>query len=155
MKYQKSLVALVNAAIHECSNSTDIAISPSTVARLCSEMVDPDNIAPIQKTIGFELEIRQIARNQLRRMHDPSVRVMRMRDDQLALFEKNLQERYPARRHNEDVYVLRAYLTVGEREKICKRLEKESHAKAKHAEALRAETELLQSQGYFQVPLRA
>ena len=144
-----TLMNLVVSAIEDFSNSTDIEISPAKIARHCCEKIDPDNIAPVQKTLGFDFHIRQLAKQKLKSLHDPSIRASSMNDQQLDLFERTLQNRYPARRQGEDMYVLREHLTLDERKKICDRLDKEATAKSKHARTLRAETEQLKKQGYF------
>jgi hypothetical protein len=65
------------------------------------------------------------------------------------LFEDQLQPRYPAIREGEEAYVLRANLTLAERRANSARLRLEAASKARHADALDAETEQLLADGYF------
>jgi hypothetical protein len=64
---------------------------------------------------------------------------------ELELFDGQLQRRYPI--GDGQTYRLREHLTYTERMANADRLDAESVAKAKHARALRAETERLVAQG--------
>ncbi|WP_330178346.1 hypothetical protein [Candidatus Vondammii sp. HM_W22] len=68
--------------------------------------------------------------------------------DQVEMFE-GLQERYPAKRHDDSMYILRAEMTLDERLLIPMRLRKEANEKLKHADAFEAETLYLMEEGYF------
>ena len=61
-----------------------------------------------------------------------------------------LQKRYLVNRLGEQVYVLREEMTLEERHWKIANLRAESEAKAKHADALQAETDTLVMQGYFE-----
>ena len=126
--------------------SGEVEISPEMVAMCALKELDPDQSAPILVTWGCNLELRQIARQVLRKTFDPLEREDHI--DQGSLFE-GLQAKYPCKRDGEDVYVDRMVLTKNERDFNIRRLRSEGLSKLEHADALQIETEELDGKGFF------
>lgn len=127
----------------ELHGAGDVEISPAKLATFAYLIIDPEHVAPMLVEGAAILELRQLAR---------SICATRDRDqanetEQMSMFDMQLQPRYPARRGEEDVYVLRSCLTEEERRHNSARLRKESEAKNRHADALDAETDDLLMRG--------
>jgi hypothetical protein len=137
----------INNLIREQYNRLDDAneptISPAHLARVVYDALDPEAHAPMDVRFLANLQLRQMARQICARRNDEEEN----QANQGTLFEMQLQPRYPAKRDGEDVYVVRAELTLQERRLIIARLETEAKAKTRHAEALKAETEALLKRG--------
>jgi hypothetical protein len=121
-----------------------IEISPADLAAEAYKEIDPQRIAPALVQIAAILELRQLARAICRQQQRDSERIA----EQGNLFDSYLQPRYPAVRsigdgETEEVYVLRAHLTLEERQRNIERLRREAEAKTMHADALQAETDHL------------
>lgn len=135
----------IENVIRQCiGEDMDIPISPALVAKCAMDILDPDNITPSTVAYAANLELRQVARKILRRAFDP----IDPDNTQSEMFE-NLQDKYPAHRGDEIVYVPRMQLTYDERMYNVSRIEKEAESKLRHADELRAETEELAAQGFF------
>jgi hypothetical protein len=131
---------------HNTLNDTGvIEIAPADLAAEAYNEIDPKRIAPLLVQIAAILELRQLARAICRRQQQrDSERI----DEQGNLFDSYLQPRYPATRspgdgETEEVYVLRAHLTLKERLCNIERPRREAKAKTTHADALQAETDHL------------
>lgn len=120
-----------------------IEISPEDLAQAVYKRIDPRYVSPPLVQHAAILELKQLARGicATRQLEDER------NVEQGSLFDIQLQPRYPARRDNRDVYVLRAHLTLEERNENIARLRAEAEAKHAHADALQAETNMLLSQG--------
>jgi hypothetical protein len=142
--FNEKLTSHISSVIEE--SESEIAISPAFVAKRVLELIDPNSIAPTLVSYGCNLEIRQVARGILRKRFES------YDEDgnggQVEMFE-GLQDRYPARRNGESVYVKRMDLVLDERLLIPQRLRQEAGEKLKHADAFEAETLYLMESGYF------
>jgi hypothetical protein len=90
---------------------------------------------------GCHLQIRQMARQELRRKHDPNAVIIdQLTSGQDDFFPETLQDRYPRRTaHGEEpVYVLRDLMTDADVEWNMNRMRRGGEALLKHADALRA-----------------
>lgn len=124
----------------------DAVIKPALLAARAIERIDPASDSPVLVSWLAVLQMRQMARSICRmvsQIDDPS------QAGQGALFDGQLQRRYPATRDSEEVYVLRERLTLAEREANSARLRAEGIAKIRHADALDAETHALMASGHF------
>ena len=121
----------------------NVDVSPSILAHACLKKLDPTDVSPALVGWACTLELRQLARGMLRPKESPKI-------GQEDLFT-GLQERYPVAHKNGDdpVYRLREHLSLEDRWFNIERLRREADAKHKHADALQAETDLLEQQGYF------
>jgi hypothetical protein len=117
-------------------------ISPAFIANEVDKIVDPENETHELKTHGFILYVRERARKIIAERHDP---VQSDEDDaQISMF-KGLQDYYP--RAGDMTYIRREYMTDADYEYNINRLEAESTAKWKHAEALRADWAMKKMRG--------
>lgn len=123
----------------------EIAVSPALVAARTLQRLDRDGDSPTLVALAATLELRQLARaicRQASNLDDPSDQ-----PGQGALFDGQLQRRYPAQRSGAEVYVLREHLTLDERRSNIARLRAEAASKMRHADALESETEGLVARG--------
>lgn len=127
------------------NNAGAVEIRPDVLAQKAYRKIDTKKKAPPLAQWLAQLELRQMARLICRRHIDGYEESI----DQGALFDGQLQPRYPATRNGEETYVKREFLALEERLNNVARLRKESIAKARHADALEAETDRLKAQGYF------
>jgi len=121
----------------------EIEISPAMLANTVYGMMDSEKRYPMFVQWACISELRQMARGICRQHHIEQEENI----EQEGLFKGMLQERYPAERKGEDVYVMRAFLTLEERKLNIERLRSEGKAKIKHSDALQAETDHLVSVG--------
>lgn len=122
----------------------EIEVRPALVAARTFARLDADSESPTLVAYAATLELRQLARSVCRRasnLEDPA------QVGQGALFDGQLQRRYPADRGGDESYVLREHMTVAERRANVSRLRAEASSKARHADALEAETEALLARG--------
>lgn len=131
----------------------EIKIKPALLAARTRARIDPDDIAPTLIAYCAVLELRQLARTVCRE-RSPTDDVSH-ESSQSELFDGQLQRRYPALRDDEEVYVLRACLTLAERKTIEQRMMAASISLARHVDAFRAETEQLLRQGMLLEPVAA
>lgn len=132
----------------ELDERGDIEVRPAMLAEAVRQRIDPEGVSPVLMTYAGVLQLRQMARGVCRRQVGED-------DDttagQGALFDGQLQRRYPAKRAGDEVYVLRDHLTIEERRENIARLRAEAASKARHADALEAETEGLIARGLLSV----
>lgn len=128
-------------------DSGDIAISPALLAEAAYRDLDPDEGAPLLVRWACVMELRQLARSLCRRRIEEQEQQAETVDHDL--FPVTLQDRYPARRQEGEVYVLRAHLTAEEYDYNIARLRSEGEAKLKHADALDAEKNQRLATGNF------
>lgn len=113
-----------------------IRISPNWVATEAIQELDPERVSPILVYSGCHLELRQMARQQLRQKYHPD-----SSDKEPELFDGMLQPRYPtvrSVRDDEPEYILLGHLTEQDISYNVARLRAEARAKLKHADALEA-----------------
>ena len=111
----------------------DIEIAPAFIAREVMAEIDPSCLSPILVSYAANHQLRQMARQELRKEFDPI-----KTDKQQEMFE-GLQERYPCKRHGGCVYVLRSELTEDEYRVNIERMQREVFSKQQHVDALIAE----------------
>jgi hypothetical protein len=90
---------------------------------------------------GCHLQVRQMARQELRKKHDPNARVQDELDSgQGEFFDDTLQPRYPRRvpKGEEPVYVLRELMDDEDVDYNEMRMRRGGMALLRHADALRA-----------------
>lgn len=124
----------------------EVAISPAMLASCAINKLDSDNVSPILVQWGCNLELRQMARAMLRREFDP---LIDKNDDHQPELFTGLQAKYPCKRNGENVYVDRMRLTKEERLFNIERMSREIDAKTQHRDALQAETDELDVNGFF------
>jgi phage gp16-like protein len=120
---------------------------PAWLAAGAYNKMDPSKRSPLLVKYAARLALRKMAASLCREEHE--AREEASEGMQGQLFEL-LQKQYPAKRGPEIIYVAREDLTLAERQWNIDRLRKESAAKAKHADALQAETDALVARGYFE-----
>lgn len=118
------------------SHGAAVRISPSWVAHAAMLELDPGRSSPLLVYAGCNLELRQIARGQLRGRFEPDD----IETEEHDLFP-DLQRRYPtaksAAKENPE-YVLLEYLEPADIGFNVARLRAEGRAKLKHADTLEA-----------------
>jgi hypothetical protein len=117
---------------------SEVRISPSWVATEAMIVIDPSKVSPPLAYLGCHLELRQIARQLLRKWFETEET-----DDEMVQHElfPGLQRRYPISKADsgeEPVYVRLEDMTEADIAYNVARLEREGHAKLAHANALRA-----------------
>ena len=132
----------LNAAVQKVIDDYQIVgeVSPSWVAtQVMQEIAFPRSLH-LLGYVGCHLEIRQIARQKLRRAHDPAAKVAASVEGEDDLFPETLQERYPRhpRRSEEPIYALRDLLTRADVKYNVERMRRGGRALLKHADALEA-----------------
>jgi hypothetical protein len=146
----ESQLASVVARIIEIRRS-QVKIHPSWIATEALKEIDPGGQSVALVSAGCHLQLRQIAREQCRKLFDEdgaSRRPDAETDPMFPTFE-HLQWRYPVCKHlrivgeggeerKEPEYVLLEYMTGDDVDYNCARLESEADAKMAHARALRA-----------------
>jgi hypothetical protein len=147
----EQLTEILKAEYNRLDDQQVEEISPAELAQFTYQIIDPKKISPDLVTAAAILALRQMARaicrarnrEEQERVEDP---------EQETLFELELQPRYPATRHEDEVYVSRERLTFEERQIIIAKLRAEGKAKLKHAAALEAETDKLIRAGKLRRP---
>lgn len=142
--FNDKLSNYINTAID--SHCGEISISPSFIAQKVIAAIDPQGTSQPLVTYGFNLQIRAVARGILRHAFDP---LSNEQNTLQAEMFTELQSRYPAKRNGDFVYVLRAEMSLEERQLIPKRLRTDADSRLKHARAFEAETSTLITQGFF------
>lgn len=115
-------------------------IAPPMLAKLALEELDPEKSTPVEVEELADHALRQIARDELRRVHDPIEK-----DDPHPDMFDGLQDRYPCA--DKKGYILRVAMSLEDRTYNITRLKKEAKAKTEHATALQAETDHLLAAG--------
>jgi hypothetical protein len=115
-------------------------VSPSWIATQVMQAIEFPRSLHALGYVGCHLEIRQIARQKLRRAHDPKAKVQASIDGEDDLFPETLQERYPRqpRSSEEPIYALRELLTRADVQYNVERMRRGGRALLKHADALEA-----------------
>lgn len=112
-----------------------IKISPSWIATEVMTNLDPKNVSPRLVWVAAHLEIRQLARGNLRKRFEDDEDVGM--DDMFP----DLQARYPtahSEKNEEREYILRDKMSKQDIAYNVQRLRKEGEAKLRHADALEA-----------------
>jgi hypothetical protein len=115
-------------------------VSPSWIAtQVMADIEFPRSLHALGY-VGCHLEIRQIARQKLRRAHDPYDKVKASVEGEDDLFPETLQDRYPRqpRPPEEPIYALRDLLTRADVQYNIERMRRGGRALLKHADALEA-----------------
>jgi hypothetical protein len=140
----QQVLQVLREVYDEIDNTGEIEVRPEMLAEAVRRRIDPENASPVLMSYAGVMQLRQMARSVCRRRIGED-------DDsgqgQGALFDGQLQRRYPTKRHSSEVYVLRDHLTIAERRENISRLRAEAASKARHADALEAETEGLLARG--------
>lgn len=131
------VVRLIRDEYARLDNDNAVAISPAKLADIVFSLLDPGEKSPHYVQTVAILELRQLARTECAKQHLEGEAEVEQQQGQQDLFEYRLQGRYPARRDNDDVYVLLAELTPEELDLNVRRLRNEAAAKAQHADTLR------------------
>jgi len=99
----------------------------------------------------------QMAREILRQKADPVERAKYITDDQLSMFDHELQDRYPRRpiEGQQPGYTLRRHLSELDRWHNIDRMAKSAKALTKHVEAFKAETMALFGPRKIELPYEA
>lgn len=142
MKDSDKLCELVSKCLE--NTSSELGVSATYLAACAIKEIDPDNKSPHLVQWGCVLQLRQFARQILRKEYEPENEGI---SSQQEMFEQ-LQERYPVNR-GEKEYMPRIKMTLEERRETADRFRRISESYAAHANALDAETDELQSQGFF------
>ncbi len=116
-------------------------ISPAAIADEVDRRIDPEDIAPEQKTYASRMYIRNEVRKFLARNYDPIERMKSdFSQDQTDLFSNLLQDYYPVKRNvgGEDrlVYAKRERLNLVDATRLAERMHKAGESLMKHADAL-------------------
>lgn len=120
-------------------------IHPAYIAACAFNKIDPSGRAPIMAKYAARQYLRRLATSLSREQEQAKPAA----DRQQEMFD-GLQPYYPCKRSGEAVVVRRDLLTLEERLANIARLRAEAESKAKHADALQAETDALMAQGYFE-----
>jgi hypothetical protein len=129
---------------HLLASAPAHSVSPELLADTAYRNLDPDEVSPPLVAWACVLELRQMARQLLRRTYDGAQDEAGQGD----LFT-GLQDRYPGTGEHRGLYVPRAQMTYTDRLFNIARLRREAQAKLAHADALEAETAELRAQGYW------
>ena len=116
-------------------------VSPAYIADEVDRRIDPDGIAPTEKTYATRMYLRHEVRKFLARNYDPVERTRAGAiDAQSDLFADVLQDYYPVKRHIGDeeqlVYTRREYLSQADATRLAERMKRGGESLIKHAEAL-------------------
>lgn len=137
----------LNEILRECISNfeSDAPLSPAVLAMMAMKRLDEGGVAPVLVAYSSNLNLRQMARNILRREFDP---IEKAESGQVEMFDK-LQDRYPCERNGELVYVVRMQMRLEERRRVENRMRLAGVALIEHSDSMRAETDSLEAQGYF------
>ena len=118
-------------------------VSPAFIADEVDRRIDPDGIAPTEKTYATRMYLRHEVRKFLARHYDPVERARaETLSEQTDLFADVLQDYYSVKRHFEGeeqlVYTRRERLSVTDAERLADRMKRGGESLIKHAEALLA-----------------
>lgn len=136
----ENLIAEVARPIIE--NGVQI-VSPAFIADEVDRRIDPDSIAPMEKTYATRMYLRHEVRKFLARNFDPVERTRSQAiEEQSDLFADVLQDYYPVKRHFEGeeqlVYTRRERLSVTDATRLADRMKRGGESLIKHAETLLA-----------------
>lgn len=138
MTAEEQLYAAVQTVIDDYQDAGEV--SPSWLATQVMDKIEFPRSLHALGYVGCHLEIRQIARQKLRRAHDPNARVEASVEGEDDLFPETLQERYPRqpRPPEEPIYAKRDLLTRADVQYNVERMRRGGRALLKHADALEA-----------------
>jgi hypothetical protein len=132
----------LNAAVQKVIDDYHLVgeVSPSWIATQAMVEINFPQSLHALGYVGCHLEIRQIARQKLRRSHDPYAKVKASIEGEDDLFPETLQERYPRRPRpaEEPIYALRDLLSRSDVQYNVERMRRGGNALLKHADALEA-----------------
>jgi hypothetical protein len=137
---------MVRATIIEMKESYTGDLYPELIADEVNTKVDPNGLAPVLKTHGYLMYLRQLARQGLRTWGDECDGET-TRQFYLQGFEANLQSHYPI--GDGGTYRRIENLTVSDYQFNIRRLFNESEGKRNHARALEAQLKTLMDSGHF------
>jgi hypothetical protein len=132
MEQNDQIAGLIRSEIS--GYNCDLPISAANIASGVYVRIDSERVSPVLVQYCTILNLRERARKELAREFDKG-------DDdstQETLFT-GLQDRYPATRNGQRVYVPRLQMTENEYMENASRLEREGRTKIEHADALRVE----------------
>lgn len=119
-----------------------VVISPALVESKVMKRLDNDEYAPLLVSHLARLQIRQLCRRQLAARHAETEKgVIKQGVLSPSIFDIQLQERYPVKRSDEEVYILRSHMEKVDYLANAARLRAEATTKSLHADALQAEAE--------------
>lgn len=139
MSAEEELYAQTRAVIEKQGEAA--TISPTWIA---THVMCEIKFRPTLHYLGYagcHLQVRQIARQELRRRHDPNAAMReQIESGQGDFFPDTLQLRYPRRTQpgDEPVYVLRELMDDDDVEWNMSRMRRGGEALLRHADALRA-----------------
>ena len=144
----ENLSSKLEETLKECLTQIDtgVPVSPALLASCAIKKLDPEGQSPVLVAWGCNLELRQMARGLLRREYDPEREAIDPL--QVEMFD-GLQDRYPAKRMGDYVYVERLSLSLDERIEIETRMERHINSRIQHLDGFRAETQALIGRGHF------
>lgn len=129
-----SLQGIVSRAINRLGEQ--IEIDPANISQAVLSELDPEQVSPLLVRFAADLELRQIARAELRKRFDPDDPT---ESEQHEMWP-NLQKRYPKAHDKNDApkYVLLEHLREEDKTWNVRKLRKEGAAKLASADALEA-----------------
>jgi hypothetical protein len=138
MSAEEELYAVTRSIIERQQHAA--TISPTWIA---THVMCEIRFKPALHHLGYagcHLQIRQMARQELRKRHDPNAVMQDVISGQDDFFPDTLQLRYPRRTQtgDEPVYVLRDLMTDDDVDWNESRMRRGGEALLKHADALRA-----------------
>ncbi len=118
-------------------------VSPAFIADEVDRRIDPDGIAPTEKTYATRMYLRHEVRKFLARNYDPIERTRSAAvEEQTDIFSDVLQDYYPVKRHDgteeQLVYTRRECLSYTDATRLSDRMKRGGESLIKHAEALLA-----------------
>jgi hypothetical protein len=131
----KTLKDALRKEIETLVDIGEIEIKPTLIAQRTISVLDPDEISLPVILWGCNLEIRQLARQELRAFVEKREEQFEKQED---MFGHALSDRYPVDRNGEPTYIPREYMTFDEAMHNVARLRNEAEAKMKHADNLEA-----------------
>jgi hypothetical protein len=140
-----TLAAMIREEYNALDGAHAIEISVTELARNVYVRIDAEAVAPVLVEYAALMALKDMAREICRLRSAPQEKLVEFRPG--VLFDLQLQPRYPTGRNDDDVYVLRDYLTLRERRWVISRLRSEATTKSAHADALEAETQELIRRG--------
>ena len=131
----KQLLQIVRQEIEGLVGGGEIEIKPSLIAQRTLDVLDPENYSPELVAWAGNLEIRQLARQELRMYVEEREEQLENQED---MFGHALSDRYPVHRNGEPTYIPRELMTFDEAMLNVVRLRHEAEAKMEHADNLEA-----------------
>lgn len=139
-------MAIVSEAYARAITKNPRKIHPAYIAAIAYSKMDKTKRAPTLVKYAARLQLRQMATTLCRKVHEKVEATLESAQQEIW----DLQANYPVTRSGELIFIARMDMTLEDRQANISRLRKESAAKARHADALQAETDKLVAQGYFE-----